>query len=143
MRGPKIRGGRVNFLSTLITTHLGAGAIAVALYLGAQYHCQINTIEHNLLRRHMEYTQYSHRGSLGIVDIENNQGKLEKKLKNMETGEFVYTLRPDCLPDNDSIYQGLQNRIASSDYKGAKEMAEDLKKLQLALRHKRYGDRND
>lgn len=109
--------GKIAYVIPIIKAKLGLLALITSFYFGAQHHHLVDRIEHNLFRRHLSYAAQSHRGSLSVINYENSQGQLEKKLKNDETGELMYTLRPDCLPDNDFIYHGLEQRmeLASPD----------------------------
>lgn len=114
------------------------GIGATAFYMGTQNSHVVDKLEHNLLRSHMEYAEASHRGSLGVVEVENDNGQLEKRLKNQDTGDIIYTIRADCLPDNDFIYQGLAARAESSSPTELREMREHARYLEALIEGELY-----
>lgn len=131
--------GKLKFLWPLIKANVSIGVAITAFYLGAHNYHLVDRIQHNLFRKHLEYAQYSHSGSLKVDEIENSQGKLEKKLRNLETDEFLYTIRPDCLPDNDFVYKGLEKRIESYDDGELAELYRKSTRLKNLLRDRLYG----
>lgn len=114
------------------------GLGATAFYLGTQNSHVMEKAEHNLLRSHMEYAADAHRGSLGIEEVENNNGKLEKKLKNLDTGDFIYSIKADCLPDTYFVFNGLAGRAKSSGPKELRQIREYTGRLESLIEDRLY-----
>ncbi|MBW2980484.1 hypothetical protein KY360_03645 [Candidatus Woesearchaeota archaeon] len=114
------------------------GLGATAFYLGTQNAHVASRVEHNLLRSHLEYAAESHRGSLAVEDVENDNGLLEKRLRNLDTGDFIYTVRTDCLPDNDFVYNGLTARVESSSPEELRDMHERARQLEGLVEARLY-----
>jgi hypothetical protein len=133
-------------LSLLKSAVKGMGLVGVAVgsfYLGTQYHHRIERMEHGLFSSHLEFSPTSHRGSLGFVDVENDQGQLEKHLKNLETGDTIYAIRPDCLPNNEFVYKGLQGRVESANRAELKGMYEYAAGLEEQIEGRLYPKANE
>ncbi len=131
---------KLGIFSRFLKKNIGSVFLALtAFYFGAQNYYIIDRVEQNLLHRHQVYVGNSHTGSLKIEDVENDDGQLEKKVKNMETGNFLYTINIDGLPaDNDIVYQGLDRRVDSSDEIELKQMYRRTIDLESLLADKLY-----
>ena len=131
---------KLGIFSRFLKKNIGSVFLALtAFYFGAQNYYIVDRVEQNILHRHQIYAENSHTGSLKIEDVENDEGQLEKKVKNMETGNFLYTLNIDGLPDdNNIIYQGLDRRVNSSDENELKQMYRHTIDLESLLADKLY-----
>ena len=132
--------GKFNMVLGFLKNNVGSIFLALtAFYLGAQNSHIVDKIERSILYRHQSYAENSHAGSLKIEDVENNQGQLEKKVKNMETGDFLYTISADGLPaDNDFIYKNLGKRAESCKEDVLKQMYCSARELENIIKEKLY-----
>lgn len=128
--------GKLKFLWPLLKANIGLATLIITFYVGAQNHHLIDRIEHNLFRRHLTYTSQSHRGSLEVEDVENDNGQLEKRLVNLETGNALYTLCTDGFPPTGVIYQGLRARAQSVSHNELQIMHEKTQNLGSLLNDK-------
>ena len=75
-------------------------SLLAAFYIGSQSHYLVNRVENSLLYKNVPYSSDSYTGILEIDQVINEQGELEQRLKNSDTGKYYYTIGPDLMPDD-------------------------------------------
>ncbi|MCH6575766.1 MAG: chorismate-binding protein, partial [Bacteroidetes bacterium] len=71
-------------------------------------------------------------------DIRVDTSPQIKKLKNVQTDNFIYTIQADYLPDNEFIYRGLTKRVETADQLRLPYLHEDTQKLENLIQNKLF-----
>ena len=128
-------------LWTAITKLGTVGIFAGGLLMGMQYKSEVNKTKNEVLGR--EYAEHSTKSPVELIDEENSRGFMEKHLKNPSTGEVLYTLSPDYLPDsNEFIHKALCERIKEdSSRKELQQLYTNTRELEKKIIEELYSSK--